>query len=228
MLILGCDMSGNENTLAIAKDNDVLAEMSITVKMKHLQEILPSIDFLLKTIQKKINDIDLFIVITGPGSWTGIRIAVTMIKSMALSLNKPVVGVCSLDVLAYNYRFTDIPVYPIIDAARQQVYYSEYNCKGSFPISISDYYLIKLDKLLDKLVEKIIIVGDGVNKYRKKIISSSNKNIIISPENLNKITGSNIIESGLYKYHNNGASDTFKLVPNYMQESDAERKFFSK
>ena len=226
MIVLGADMSGHQGTIGLLKEGKFLGETSVNMKMKHLPNFLPVLDFLLKRSGLEMKDIDLFVTVTGPGSWTGIRIGVTMIKSMAHTLNKPAVGICSLDALANNYNFTNKTVYPIIDGARGQVYFAEYDCKGEYPHRTSDYFLKKVENFLVDIKKPAIVLGDACVKYNDKI--KKNPEIYIAPINLNRIGGAIIVEAGLKKFIESGSDDVLEMEPLYLQKSDAERKFEEK
>jgi len=225
MVILGVDTSNSIGTLVLSKESEFIGEVSLDMQKAHLRELLPTIDFLLKRTQLTVQNIDLFTVVVGPGSWSGIRIGVTTIKSLAHALDKPIIGVSSLDILAYNLRFTNHSVYPIIDASKEQVYYAGYHCSEAIPKRFTDHSLSKIEELVSKLKGPTILLGNGVSKYEQKIIAISRDDVFIAPHFLNHIRGVHIAEAGFYKFRQSGPDDTLSLAPIYLQKSEAEQKF---
>jgi len=223
MIILGIDTSSNLGTIGISKNTVLCSEVSIDMHRTHLRNLIPAIDYVLKSCSCTMQDVDLLVVVLGPGSWSGIRIGVTTAKMMAYALEKPIVGVCSLDVLAYNLPFTDRPVYPIIDAARGQVYYAGYRCCKATPERFSDYGLAKIDEFLESLEGIGVLLGDGTLKYELGANTSLHNGISVAPPRISQMRGSSIIEAGLDEFRKVGANDPLSLVPLYLQETSAER-----
>ncbi len=223
MIVLGIDTSGDRIALGLSRDGKLLEESSKSAQNAYLGSVLPMIDHVLKNFSLDMRDIDLFSVLLGPGSWTGIRIGVTMMKTMAQALDKPVVGLCSLDVLAYNMRFTDHPVYPLVDAARDRVYYAGYDCKGIHPHRFEDYRTENIQDFLDNIKHPAVLLGDGVHKYRKIIESSCRDSIMVVTGETGGTRGACVIEAGPRKFEESGPDDVLSLAPLYLQKSDAER-----
>ncbi|MBF0450998.1 MAG: tRNA (adenosine(37)-N6)-threonylcarbamoyltransferase complex dimerization subunit type 1 TsaB [Candidatus Magnetomorum sp.] len=225
MIILAIDMSGNRCSIGISQKQSILAESSTFVKMRHLPGIMPQLDYTLKQANKRIQDIELLCAVSGPGSWTGIRIAVTMLKTFAHALSIPCVTVNSLDILACNMRFVEPVVYPIIDAARKQVYSAAYDCQSDSPQNIEIPTLKKMDIFLAHIQSPAILVGDTIHVYSDKIQSMTKKQLLLAPVSLNQILISHVIEKGYNKFVKNGPDELHDISPNYLQQTDAERNF---
>ncbi len=104
MIVLGIDTSGYANAIGIARDGRVMADFIFEARADSLQKIVSNIDFALKSAGLTLTDVQGFGVGLGPGSWTGIRVGVTVGKILAFSTNKPVSGVPTLEALAYSAR----------------------------------------------------------------------------------------------------------------------------
>jgi len=224
MIILAIDMSGDRCSIGIGQEKSILAESSTFARMRHLPRIMPQIDFTLKQAQKTIKDIDLFCAVSGPGSWTGIRIAITMLKTFGHVLSKPCVTVNSLDALSCNMKFVTPLVYPIIDASRKQVYYAAYDCQDKIPKNITPPTLLNIDAFLEKIETHSIILGDGIYAYSEKI-NNNNANLLISSDSFNYINIYHVIELGHQKFLKNGPDSLHDISPDYLQKTDAERNF---
>ena len=129
MVILAVDTTTEIASVACLENQKVLCEKNKRGEKSHSERLMPLICDVLACAGKKATDVDLFAVVNGPGSFTGIRIGLTAVKAMAYAANKPIVGVCSLDSLAMNGLREDMVhcmegmyVCPMIDARNQQVY----------------------------------------------------------------------------------------------------------
>jgi len=225
MIILALDMSGDRCSIGIGNNQTVIAESSVYARMRHLPRVMPQIDYTLKQAGKTIHDIDLLCAVSGPGSWTGIRIAITMLKTFGHVLSKPCVTVSSLTALAYNMRFVQPPVYSIIDAARKQIYSAGFDCQSAVPKMTEPASLKKIDSFLEKLSEPAILIGDALMAYPDIAKQLQNKSIIVSHDTLNRICISHVIEMGLQTFKANGPENVYSLSPVYLQKTDAERNF---
>jgi len=222
MIILALDMSGNQCSIGIGQNQKILAESSTYARMRHLPRVMPQIDNTLKQADKTIHDIDLLCAVSGPGSWTGIRIAITMLKTLGHVLSKPCVTVCSLTALAYNMRFVQPTVYSLIDAARKQVYCAGFDCQSATPRIIEPASLKTIDLFLKNISEPAILLGDALNSYpdiAKKLKDSA------LFDTSNRILISHVIEIGYQKFQAKGSEDIHSLSPVYLQKTDAERNY---
>lgn len=157
MKILAFDTSNKALSIAILEDSYLLASMTLNIKKNHSISLMPSIDFLMHSINLLPKDIDRIAVAQGPGSYTGLRIAVATAKTLAYSLGIDLVGVSSLFSLAAGIDFDGL-IIPIIDARRQNVYAGIYKNKEL----IQAEKHISFEKLLNQLPsdEKIMFVGE--------------------------------------------------------------------
>jgi len=131
MKILAVDTSATVASVAITDGERLAAEMILNHKKTHSETLMPMIDTLFQSSEMKISDIDLFAVSNGPGSFTGLRIGVAAVKALAHACNKPVVGVSTLEAMAYNLPYADGLIAPIMDARRNQVYTALYKYENS-------------------------------------------------------------------------------------------------
>lgn len=191
MRILAVDTSTIAASVAIMENDKLLIEYFVDSKENHSQKIVPMIDEVLRNMGMKPYDIDLFAVITGPGSFTGLRIGVTTIKTMAYAMKKPVRGVTTLDTLAFNIPICDAIICPIINARNNQVYTALYQWKDGKQERITDYMGIDVGELIQKIKEtikdsnkKAFILGDGVRVYKEQFLKELKEPCLFPPENL--------------------------------------------
>jgi tRNA threonylcarbamoyladenosine biosynthesis protein TsaB len=229
MKVLAIDTSTSMAGVAVADENGLLGEYSLNDKKTHSQKLVPMIDELLRSLKLSAGDIDVFAAITGPGSFTGIRIGVTTVKAMAYAGKKPAVGVTSLDALAEAVpAFDDVLVCPMLDARNNQVYTAIYKRKNGVMTNLSGYMGIHVSELAKKLEEKnadVIFTGDGVILHEDFLkIQLADKCSFMPVAALQRMAASaaSIAVSRALKGE---TLTSFELEPFYLRQSQAEREF---
>ena len=214
MLILGIDTSTKICTCSIFdSENGVIAETSLSVKKNHSNIVMPIIDNLFKISDLNINDIDKIAVAIGPGSFTGVRIALGIAKGLAMALNKPLIAVNELDILEAIASGNENEIIPLIDARKERVYYKYQN-------TYVDDYLINLISSFDKN-KKYIFVGDGAINYKNILKDNLGENAIVLPMYNAFPRASILCELALNKEEAN----IYTLEPEYISKSRAEKNF---
>lgn len=214
MLILGIDTSTKICTCSIFdSENGVIAETSLSVKKNHSNIVMPIIDNLFKISDLNINDIDKIAVAIGPGSFTGVRIALGIAKGLAMALNKPLIAVNELDILEAIASGNKNEIIPLIDARKERVYYKYQN-------TYIDDYLINLISNFDKN-KKYVFVGDGAINYTNILKDNLGDNAVILPMYNSLPRASILCELALNKEEAN----IYTLEPEYISKSRAEKKF---
>ena len=220
MKILAIDTSTTHSSCSVMEDNNIVGDFSINQSMSHNEILLVMVDEVLKKLNIDIEDIDLFVAVTGPGSFTGIRIGVTVVKALAMALNKPIVAVNTLEALSFGI-FSDKKKIPLIDARGERVYYGVY--EGISNTNIVAPALLTIDELLEEFSNKgeFVFAGDCVNLYKDRILK--NKNFEITPACLNSCISRNACVIGKHKFESGDISDCFNLSPEYVRLSQAKR-----
>jgi len=164
MKLLAIDTSTNYLSLAVTDDEKVLGRVHRRADMSHSTLLVPMVDALLKKARLTPKDIDLLCLSIGPGSFTGLRIGVVTVKGLAYSLDKPVVAVPTLDVIARNAKNFSGVICPVLDARKNKVYACLYSSDGKTIKRISKYLLLSVEELLDKTEAigsgKVMFMGD--------------------------------------------------------------------
>ena len=212
MLILGIDTSTKICTCSIFdSENGVIAETSLSVKKNHSNIVMPIIDNLFKISDLNINDIDKIAVAIGPGSFTGVRIALGIAKGLAMALNKPLIAVNELDILEAIADGNENEVIPLIDARKERVYYKY---QGNY----IDDYLINLISNFDKN-KKYVFVGDGATNYTNILKDNLGENAIVLPMYNSFPRASVLCELA----SNKEEANIYTLEPEYISKSRAEK-----
>lgn len=170
MIWLGIDTANAPLSVAIVNNGRVVAETVQNIKVTHSLGAMPAIEELFAKANMKPAQIDAVAISEGPGSYTGVRIGVTIAKTLAWTLKKPLVGISSLQVLAANAKLFNGVICPLFDARRQHVYAAAYR-GGTLEEVIAEHH-DHIDGLLEKLQplnEKVLFIGTDVELYWDRI-----------------------------------------------------------
>ncbi len=231
MIVLAIDTSSIVATCAIMDDEKLIGEYILNHKRTHSQKIMPIVKEILSSCELKSEDIDIYAVAKGPGSFTGLRIGVATIKSLAHVNNKPVVGISTLEALAFNVPYSEGIVVPMMDARRDRVYTGIYKWENGALYVIEEPMAIEIDKLVDMLLErneKIVFNGDGVLVYKDNILQQLENRALFAPLSANMARASSVAELALARAKAGKVDSYMDLLPDYMRESQAQREYNKK
>lgn len=224
MNILAADTSALTATVAIIKDGVLVYENNITNALTHSETLMPMIDNGLKSVKLTPSDIDLFAVSQGPGSFTGIRIGVAAVKALAYAVDKPVFGINTLLALAYNLSIAEnIPICPIMDARRGQVYNAIYKFNCGKAEEIASPRALSIEELCSEICEKTYFVGDGVDVYKDKITELLGDKALFAPIPLRLQKAASIAYAAhMAKQQDYLSPEALEVI--YLRKSQAERE----
>ena len=212
MKVLAFDTSSKALSLAILEDKQVLAETTINIKKNHSITLMPAIDFLMASLDWTPKDLDRIVVAEGPGSYTGLRIAVATAKTLAHTLNIELVGMSSL--LALVPRQQEGLVVPLMDARRNNVYAGFYeNAKPVLPEAHLSFAEV-LEQVKD--AEQVTFVGEVgtfVEQIQEQLPQASYQETLPNAANL-----------ALLAWDREAAS-LHDFVPNYLKRVEAEENW---
>ena len=172
MLILAVDTTTPCGSVALLDDLKLRFEMNSESPLTHSERLLPSVDYILKSEGRTVSDLDGFAVAVGPGSFTGIRIGLSLIKSFAFSSGKPVAPVSALEAMALKLSHPHSRLLcPMLDARKGEIYAALFESKKGDLLELVPQGVYKPDQFLTLLPRHRIIsfIGSGVEVYRDKI-----------------------------------------------------------
>jgi len=246
--VLGIDTSGEYCGAGLVNNERVLGEISERAPQEHSSRLIPFIDKILKDNGIEIQDINGIAVSIGPGCFTGLRVGVATAKALAQTLNVPIVGVPTLDIIALNViqRFSLIPFHnkpedvkefnicTVVDAKKQQIYTSLYRLK----IKGQSLQLKKTRKGSAITVNELpvtfgsgqmkygytIFVGNAIRTYGEKIRERFERKAILAPEEMWYPRAANIALEGYRRLlKNKKGENLFRLKPVYIREPDIRK-----
>ncbi len=221
MLVLAIDTSTKAGSVALFDDKKgLLGEIIINIDRNHSDTMMKAIDYLFEISKKKIDDLSKIAVTEGPGSFTGIRVGMGIVKGLVFGKNIEVVSMNTLDLLAEEVIFEG-EVVPLIDARKGRVYYSIYEKNASKTKRILNYMDGELEKILETLKNrKICFTGDASYIYKNEIINIMGENAIFLPESRILPKASILAEKAL----NLEKVNPIILEPYYHSKTQAERE----
>jgi tRNA threonylcarbamoyladenosine biosynthesis protein TsaB len=225
MTILAIDTSNYALGVALLEDNQVLGEYITNLKKNHSVRIMPAIQTLMKDCEKVPADLTKIVVAKGPGSYTGVRIGVTIAKTLAWTLNIPLVGISSLEILASGVgRYFDGYVSPLFDARRGQVYTGLYQYHSGELTSVKEDRLAMLSDWADSLKEtgkSILFVGNDLPLHQAAIEAALGSQAVFAAGTEHNPRPAELALLGKDK----PGEDIHSFVPNYIRLAEAEAKW---
>ena len=171
MHVLAIDTSTATVDVAIGSDGSVVGEVKLAGGQRHAEQLAPAIEYLGRETGVALTQLSTIAVGLGPGLFTGLRVGVTTAKVMAQALRIPVVGVPSLDLVAYPLRHTTRLIVPVLDARRREVFHARYRPVPGGVQRESDYAVDGPDDVVAELAaggEEILLAGEGAHRYAKE------------------------------------------------------------
>ena len=225
MKILALDTSTMMATCAVLDENQVLGEFSLNQSETHSENLVPMIKEVLDNLHLRVEDIDIYAVATGPGSFTGLRIGVATVKAFAHIYKKPVIGISTLEALAYNLPYNKTVV-PMIDARRDRVYTGIYTWEDGTTKTLMEPTVLDISlllEILEKDYEEVLVNGNGSILHGDTIKNRLKDKVKFSTMGNNFCRAISVGELALNKYKNGDVDNFYTIVPEYLRESQAQR-----
>ena len=221
MRILGFDTAASTNTIGLIDDDHFLADYGWEAKDNSLQRIVLNIDLVLKRGGVVLQDIDGLAVGIGPGSWTGVRIGVTVAKTLAYVTGKPLCGVTSFEVLAYQSRSRSIQLCPLVDAGRENVYAAFYRPRANTIVRRGDFYVGDIKGLAAAVKEPTFFLGKPAHLYRQTLTRELGPLASFGSPSESP-SGGVFAWIALPRLQKGSTDDALSLAPLYLKESLAQ------
>jgi len=230
MKILAMDTSSLAASCALLDDERPIGLFYIDAKLTHSQTIMPMVEDTLSACQQSLQNVDLFVVSNGPGSFTGLRIGTAAVKGMAHALKKPCIGISTLEGLAYNMIGHSGVVCAVMDARCNQVYTALFDLDNNMS-RITEDMAIPLDELheiLKKQEKSVVLVGDGaVLCYNSIMEQEGFSHVKLAPAH-QRMQNAYSVGLAALKHHLQDAAPAAELVPTYLRLPQAQRELMKK
>ncbi|WP_257351392.1 tRNA (adenosine(37)-N6)-threonylcarbamoyltransferase complex dimerization subunit type 1 TsaB [Pseudalkalibacillus decolorationis] len=224
MKALAIDTSNLVMGVAVIVDGRIVGELTTNMKKNHSVRLMPAIEELLNEVEVEAKELDRIIVARGPGSYTGVRIGVTIAKTLAWSLKIPITGVSSLEVLARNGKYFDGLVCPLFDARRGQVFTGLYgNVSNHFQL-VQEERIILLTDWLTMLREdskRVLFLGNDLEMHQAIIKEGLGERAVFGQAADHNPRASELASLGQARE----GEDPHTFTPSYLRLAEAEAKW---
>ena len=223
MIIFAVDSSSASGSAAIWKDGTVLAESFCNVGLTHSETLMPLCDEVFRRSGIAPSEVDLYAVTGGPGSFTGLRIGMGIVKGLAFPTNAACAAVPTTEALAFGVCPTDRTVVSVLDARQKRVYAAAYDCSGTVPAPLFEDEVLTYDELAERFCEKkILLVGDAARLCYNTL---SGKADVLLAADSNLYVHAACVAAAAKVYFDRGAvCGCAELAPKYIQMPQAERE----
>ena len=245
MFVLALDSATLAASAAVITAEKLVAERFVNNKLTHSETLLPIIRQVLLDAGITPRELGGIAVTCGPGSFTGLRIGLAAAKGLAQVLECPLVGIPTLDALAFNLVGSKNLICPILDARKQQVYTALYSTQpgGSGPKAgasarlalqrLTGYQALSVNDLVQLLAgygehESVTFLGDGVSVYGEILRNTLGERAVMATRAHNWLRASSVAELGLRRIEAGEGDHWSRLNPMYLRASDAETTWAKK
>lgn len=226
MNLLAIDTANDVLSIAISKNNVIVAEYTTNIKKDHSSRLMPAVVDLMEKIELTTEELSGVVVGNGPGSYTGTRIGVTTAKTLAWALNVPLFPISSLAMLAYNGVMMKGYISPFFDARRQTVFTALYYADGETLTEIKKETNVPMKAWLEELKalgEEVILMSPHMEVFLELIEAEDNEQLRIAPQAMHLPRPVNLI----MLQNNENAAETHGVAPNYLRITEAEAKWLA-
>ena len=226
MITLAFDSTAKAASVAVCDDEKLLAIYNIDNGLTQSELLLPMAENMLKSLNLTFDDIDLLACAVGPGSFTGVRIGVALVKGIAFGKNIPCVSVSTLDELATNLEGLDGIIVPVMDARRQQVYTATFKGENGTLKKLTPDRAIAISQLSDELREygePIYLVGDGY-EVAKRGLEAAGVSVCNTPSLLITENAYSVAVIAKRKFDKGEVMTDLEIAPTYLRMPQAERE----
>lgn len=225
MLLLAVESSAGPASAAVLEDEKILGETFVNTKQTHSQTLLPMVQELLRSLGKRCDEVDLFAVSNGPGSFTGVRIGAACIKGLAFPKNTPCCGVSTLEAIAVNGRdFEGAVLCAAMDARRSQVYNALFEVKNGGLFRLTEDRAISIETLSQECApyaDRLLLLGDGAALCYDTMKSFGAR---LAPEELRYQRASSVALAARRLFAQGKQQTPAELMPVYLRPPQAERE----
>jgi len=217
MRVLAVETSTLAGGVALLDGDRIVGECLLDVRATHSERLMPAIDRTLSDAGWRIDDVGGLAVAVGPGSFTGLRIGLSTVKGLALARAIPIAAVPTLDAMAAGLPFASLPVCPVIEARRGEVYASLYRWQGHAMRREWDWLALPPGDLAERFTEPVILLGDGAAAIRSPYAR-------LAPAARRMSSPSCVAQLGAERLARGEVVGVAALVPLYLRPSQAELK----
>jgi tRNA threonylcarbamoyladenosine biosynthesis protein TsaB len=222
MLVLGIETSTTQGGVAIINGDRLLCECVLNVEITHSERLLPAIDRALADARISLESLGGIAAAIGPGSFTGLRIGLSTVKGLAYATGVPVVGVPTLEALAWNLPAARWQVCAVLDARKQEVYAALFRHEPEGLVRVMEDTALTPEALCGLIRKPTLFVGDGLAAYGALFRARLGERLLIPPLSHRGARPAGVAELGRVRLLRGERDAPASLVPRYLRPSEAE------
>jgi tRNA threonylcarbamoyl adenosine modification protein YeaZ len=221
---LAIETSGRLGSVALVQGTTALVEQSFSHGLKHAAGLLPMVDEMVSSRGWKATDLQHIYISQGPGSFTGLRIGVTLAKTLSMATGARIVPVPSLHVLAHNAPSDATNVIIVLDAKRDQIFTGRFERVGQDWVERERAHLDSLEQILARSPRPVFMIGEGI-PYHEKFLPPERDGIIVTPEDSWHARASVVARLGTELAAKGLFVDADRFTPAYIRIPEAEERY---
>ncbi len=221
-MLLAINTSTLQFSLGLLLENgSLLSEFSMAPTSKNFNGVMPAIDYLLTTSRVQAKDVHAVIVAKGPGSFTGLRVGLSAAKGFCQGLDIPIIGVSSLEAMASQAPFASIPVCPILDSRKGEVFVSLFRWSEDMEMQRErDDMSLKVEDLPSFIREKTLFLGNDFSAQGPVVSKILGPRALMAPAPLWNLRSASVASVGVERFKKQDFDDLRDLVPGYLRPPD--------
>lgn len=232
MYILAIDSATPVAGVALIRDEQLIAEKFANIGLTHSETLMPMVDRVLKDASLQAKDVDAFAVTIGPGSFTGLRIGLAAAKGLALAVDKPLIGISTLEVLAHNLSYSSLLMGTVLDARKGEIYGACFDVSQAYPRRLGEEMVCSpgifcqhADRLLQETGRTgLVLLGDGFITYRQQFVDYWGPKLQIAPLHQQLPRAASLASLARLRALQKDYSDRLLLRPTYIRLSEAQNR----
>lgn len=221
MLVLGIETSTPQASVAIGSEQGIVASVLVGRGASYNEFLLPAIRFCLDQARLGYRNVGGVAVSLGPGLFTGMRVGVATAKALAQALSVPMVGMASLDLVAYEVRHSSKAICAVLDGRRSEVFYAFYKSSPGGIQRLTRYHVERPEQLAVRIAanpEEVLLVGNGALLYRE-VFQDLGSGTEIGTMSRSFPDAKALVELGLARMFREDFDSVFDLKPLYLRHS---------
>ena len=221
---LAIETSSRIGSVALVEQGRVVAEDQFPHGLQHAAEIIPRIDRLCRELGWRPHDLKELYVSAGPGSFTGLRIGVTLAKTLSLATGAKIVAVPTALVLARNAPPEALHLILVLDAKRDQIFTARFARVNDQWLVVEPAHLDDLVSMLARAPRPVHLLGEGI-PHHQKFIPPEDASVVVTPPELWRPRAAAVVEEGIRLASEGRFTDPDHLVPIYIRKPEAQEKW---
>ncbi len=224
MIVVGLETSSATAGIAVIRDQQVMADATLEIGAVYAEQLPGILDRTMGDLNLQWSEVEGFAISIGPGSYTGLRVGLSLVKGLAYVTKRPVAAVPTLDTVAFQVPCCRFPVHVLADARRGQVYEARYDTEDGLPKRITDFRVGILEDVVETIEDTVLLIGSGVDAYRSRIVDALGDRARFAPPGTGRLMASSTAFMGMESLLKGEHASLNELEPLYLRRLDFARQ----